>query len=121
MLEVYETIRQKVGIPGAAFTCFPRLNKGNVPSYVFVYITDAQGALLPSMTAELFDGALMEVNEEYASKRKSSRLAKPEMVTRSYEQLVIRLMRSDSRYAGTSPAKLKPLPLYQVFWESLSG
>ena len=73
------------------------------------------------MTVELLDEALMEVNEEYASKRKSNRLAKPEMVTRSYEQLVIQLMCSDSRYAGTSPAQFKPLPLYQVFWESLSG
>ena len=96
LLEVYETIRQRTEISGAAFTCFPRLNKGSVPSYVFVYITDTQGVLPPSMTVELLDEALMEVNEEYASKRKSNRLAKPEMVTRSYEQLVIQLMCSDS-------------------------
>ena len=120
LLDIYETIRRKADMPGAAFTCFPKLNKGSVPGYVFVHVTNAQPMRTGLMTAELFDQILMEANEEYASKRQSGRLAKPEMATRRYEQLASRLMRADAHEAGTSPAQFKPLPLYQVFWESLA-
>lgn len=115
LLEVYKTIRQKIGLSGAAFTCFPKLNKGGVPGYVFV--TNTQLGL--QITAEMFDEILMKINEEYASKRQSGRLTKPELIVHGYDQLVIKLTRSDSRYAGASSAQFKPLPLYQVFWESL--
>ena len=121
LLEAYETIRRKARLPGAAFTCFPKLNKGRVPGYVFVHVTNTPLAQADSVTADVFDQALIEINEEYASKRKSGRLAKPEIVTQNYEQLVSKLMRSDPRYTGTSPAQFKPLPLYRVFWESLPG
>ena len=115
LLEVYKIIRQKIKMPGATFTCFPRLNKGGVPGYVFVTNTELE----PWITAEVFDEVLMKINEEYASKRHSDRLAKPEVVVHGHEQLVSKLTRSDSRYAGASAAQFKPLPLYQVFWESL--
>ena len=121
LLEVYERIRWKAEIAGAAFTCFPRLNKGSVPGYVFVRVINTQSVQADSITAEVLDNALMEINEEYASKRKSGRLAKPEVVTHSYEQFVSKLRHSDPRYTGTNPAQFKPLPLYQVFWESLPG
>lgn len=119
LLEVYEKIRRKAKIAGAAFTCFPKLNKSSVPGYVFVHVINTQSVHIDSITAEVFDQMLMEINEEYASKRKSGRLAKPELVTHSYEQLVSKLIRSNPRYTGASPAQFKPLPLYQVFWESL--
>lgn len=120
LLEVYERIRRKADIVGAAFTCFPKLNKGSVPGYVFVRVINAQSGQADSITAAMFDQMLIEINEEYASKRKSGRLAHPEAITHSYEQLVSKLMRSDPRYSGTSLAQFKPLPLYPVFWEDLA-
>ena len=117
LLEVYETFRR----PGLSFTCFPKVNKGGVPGYVFVCLTEDHAARQHDLSADAFDRALMRINEEYASKRKSGRLAPPEVVTCSYEQLVGKVMRSDPRYAGASPAQFKLLPLYQVFWEQLAG
>jgi len=117
LLEVYEIIRRKIEIPGATFTCFPKLNKGGIPGYVFV--TDIRSGSPHPITAEMFDEILMKINEEYAGKRQSGRLAKPEVIMHSYDQLVSKLTRSDSRYARASVAQFKPLPLYQVFWESL--
>jgi hypothetical protein len=120
LLEVYEIVRQTAEIPGVAFTCFPKLNKGSVPGYVFVCLA-ANTVPQACLSAETFDQALMHVNEEYASKRTSGRLAKPELVIHSYELLVSKLMRSDPRYAGGSPAQFKPLPFYQIFWEHVAN
>ncbi len=120
LLEVYDTVRQTAEVPRVAFTCFPKLNRGGVPGYVFVCLA-ANTTPRSHLSAESFDQALMQVNEEYAGKRKSGRLAKPELVIHSYELLVTKLMRSDPRYAGASPAQFKPLPLYPVFWENLAN
>ena len=91
-----------------------------MPGYVFVCVTDVKTVASDAVSSEGFDEALMRVNEEYASKRKSGRLAKPEMVVCGYEELVAKLMRSDARYQMASPAQFKPLPLYQTVWESLA-
>ena len=119
LVEVYETIRQTAQLPGAVFVCFPKLNAGDVPGYVFVCAAEATHPSAAALSADRFDEALIQVNEEYASKRASGRLAKPEVVFCGYEELVAKLVRSDSRYRGTSPAQFKPLPLYQTAWESL--
>ena len=73
----------------------------------------------PNVAAELFDQALMDVNEEYASKRKTGRLAHPEIVSVNYEHLMTKLTASDHRYVGANPAQFKPLPLYKIFWDTL--
>ena len=119
LLEVYETVQKTAKLPGAVFVCFPRLNKGKVPGYVFVRVVDAETVPPDAVLSQRFDEALMRVNEEYASKRKSGRLAQPEMVSCRYEELVAKLMRSDARYRTTSPAQFKLLPLYQTAWETL--
>lgn len=119
LMEVYETVRQTAQIPGAVFVCFPKLNKGDVPGYVFVCAAEAARPSAAALSADLFDQTLMQVNEEYASKRASGRLAKPEMAFYAYEELVAKLLRSDPRYRGSSPAQFKPLPLYQTAWENL--
>lgn len=117
LLEVYESLRR----PGLSFTCFPKLNKGSVPGYLFVCLIENHAVRQHDLSTDAFDQALMKINEEYASKRKSGRLARPEVVTCSYEQLVGKVLRSDPRYTGASPAQFKLLPLYQVFWEQVAG
>lgn len=119
LLEVYETVQEIAKLPGAVFVCFPKLNKGKVPGYVFVHVVDAEAIPSNTVSSEGFDEALMRVNEEYASKRKSGRLAQPETVICRYEELVAKLTRSDPRYRMSSPAQFKLLPLYQTAWETL--
>ena len=117
LLEIYEIL----GRPGLSFTCFPKVNKGSVPGYVFVCLAEHQTVRQQDLSADAFDHALMRINEEYAGKRKSGRLAPPEVVVCSYEQLVSTVLRSDPRYTGSSPAQFKLLPLYQVYWEQVAG
>jgi hypothetical protein len=119
LLEVYKNVRQAAGISGAIFTCFPKLNKGKMPGYVFVCIAEGTSAAMSAISAEQFDQALMAINEEYAGKRTSGRLAKPEVIVCRHEELAQKLMRSDPRYRKSSPAQLKPLPLYSLLWDSL--
>jgi len=118
LLHVYENVRQTAKMANGVFTCFPKRNEGGIPGYVFVCIT--QDSTSSAMVAEMFDRALMEVNEEYASKRKSERLTKPEIVFANYETIMARLVSSDRRYADANPSQFKPLPLYRVFWDTLT-
>ena len=119
LLDVYAMIRQKTGVIGVFFTCFPKLNKGHVPGYVFVCITEPQATLPSTISTEMFDKALMEVNDEYANKRKSGRLNEPEIVTVNPQQLITRLVNSHARYQYASSAQFKFLPLYDIYWETV--
>jgi len=118
LLHVYENVRQLAKMPDGVFTCFPKRNDGSIPGYVFVWIT--QDSASASISADMFDRALMDVNEEYASKRKSERLTKPEIVISNYEKIMAKLISSDRRYADANPSQFKPLPLYRVFWDTLT-
>jgi len=121
LLKTYESIRDKFKIPEIAFTCFPRLNQGSVPGYVFVCITDKDTASpLRDISAETIDQTLMEMNQEYASKRNSNRLIKPELVVQSYKQFVDKLRNYNHCSVGTSSAQFKILPLYKMFWEDVN-
>jgi hypothetical protein len=119
LLQLYEQVRRKAGLERAAFTCFPKLNKGETPGYVFVYL-DQESMIPGTVSAEVFDQALMDINVEYAGKRASGRLSKPELGVMTYEHLVMKLLSSDTRYKGANPAQFKPLPLYRVFWETVA-
>ena len=120
LLQVYENVRVNIGISEAAFTCFPKLNQGSVPGYVFVCISDNSGTkTMTAISAEMLDQVLMQINEEYASKRKSNRLVKPEFIVQSYKQFVDKLRNYNHCSIGTSSAQFKILPLYKLFWEDL--
>ncbi len=121
LLQVYQNIRDVIKISEIAFTCFPKLNQGSVPGYVFVCIMDKDTTgLLTDISAEMIDQALMEINEEYTSKRKSNRLAKPEIVVQNYKQFVDKLRNYNHCSVETSSAQFKVLPLYKIFWEDLN-
>jgi hypothetical protein len=119
LLEVYETLRREQHMEGAIFTCFPRLNWGGLPAYVFVHCKADDSTLPMGLSADRFDQILMELNGEYATKRKSGRLAPPELVFDSYANLTARIVNSNRRYSASNPTQFKLLPLYKVFWEDL--
>ena len=118
LLEVYERVRDHK-IQEIALTCFPKLNQGSVPGYVFICITDKNFDTLTNISADMFDQMLMQINKEYESKRKSNRLAKPEFIVQNYKQFVNQLSRYNHCSVGTSSAQFKVLPLYKIFWEDL--
>ena len=118
LLEVYERVRDNKN-QEIALTCFPKLNQGSVPGYVFICITDKNPDALTGISADMFDQMLMQINKEYESKRKSNRLAKPEFVVQNYKQFVNQLSRYNHCSVGTSSAQFKVLPLYKIFWEDL--
>lgn len=119
LLDLYRTVRQRLGLEGAIFTCFPRLNTGGLPNYVFVYCTMDDADIPAGLSAQVLDEELMQINIEYETKRNSARLAPPELVSERYGELAERVRASNPRYRGSNPAQFKMLPLYKVMWEDL--
>lgn len=120
LLDLYEALRKELGLPGALFTCFPKLNPGGLPGYMFVYCA-MDGEELPSgLDADDLDARLKAINIEYATKRNSGRLAAPLLMRESYGRLATIIRESNPRYHGSNPAQFKLLPLYKVMWEDLS-
>jgi hypothetical protein len=119
LLDVYEAVRRKTARAGALITCFPKLNAGGLPGYVFVYCAMDGEELPEGLDADELDERLKEINIEYATKRSSGRLAPPELVRESYGRLVDSIRESNPRYRGSNPAQFKLLPLYKVMWEDL--
>lgn len=119
LLEVYDKAVRNGLKKEAVLTCFPKLNKDSVPSYVFVCCLENETQATVSLSAEIIDRLLMEINSEYASKRKSGRLAEPELVVDTYESIMGKLIKADPRYKNSSSAQFKPLPLYKIYWEDL--
>lgn len=119
LLDMYDAVRKELGLPGALLTCFPKLNRGGLPGYVFVYCAMDGEALPEGLDAKDLDMRLKEMNVEYAAKRNSGRLAPPELVRESYGRLTTRIRESNPRYQGSNPAQFKLLPLYKVMWEDL--
>jgi hypothetical protein len=120
LVELYESIRLDFELEGAIFSCFPTLNAGELPGYVFVHCTADEGELPFGLDAAEFDERLMEINLEYATKRKSGRLAAPRLVPVQYGRLVEAIRSSNPRFDGSNPAQFKMLPLYKVMWQDLS-
>ncbi len=116
---VYERARRERGAGGAVLTCFPALNPGGIPGYVFVACPEAGDRLPDSLSAAAFDRALSEINQEYASKQQSGRLAPPSLITERCDRLSAAVMDSDRRYDGSNPQQFKLLPLYQTYWETI--
>lgn len=119
LLDLYRTVRQRLGLEGAIFTCFPKLNAGRLPNYVFFYCTMDDADIPYGLSAQVLDEELMEINSEYETKRNSGRLAPPELVRERYGELAERVRASNPRYRGSNPAQFKMLPLYKVTWEDL--
>lgn len=120
LLELYDSVRRELKLPGAIFTCFPARNTGRLPGYVFVYCAMGAADLPRRPTAADFDARLAEINIEYAAKRSSGRLAPPELVLASYARLADAVRESNPRYRGSNPAQFKLLPLYKTMWEDLA-
>lgn len=119
LLDLYESLRQDFGLAGAIFTCFPKVNAGSLPGYVFVHCAAQDEQLPPGLTAAEFDRRLAEINIEYAAKRKSGRLAAPLLTQYSFGRVANTIRNSNPRYQGSNPAQFKLLPMYQVMWEDL--
>jgi hypothetical protein len=117
---VYERIGKERGVDGAVFTCFPTLNAGGVPGYVFVGCPTVGDRLPDILSPAAFDDALSEINQEYAAKRHSGRLAPPTLVAVGYDRLSGAIMGSDGRFTGSNLQQFKLLPLYQTNWETVA-
>lgn len=121
LLDLYKSIRLDLGLPGAIFTCFPKLNTGGLPGYVFTCCVMDDAEIPHGLSDSMFDERLKEINIEYAAKRNSGRLAPPLLVIESYGRLASRIRDSNPRYRDSNPAQFKMLPLYKVMWEDLNA
>lgn len=113
----YDALRGRFDdLQGEVFlTCVPsQPPSASVPHYKLVVIGDASTE--DAVLAAAFDRSLTGINEEYAAKRNSGRLAAPQVVRTSVQTLVKRV--GSDRQVDSWESQFKLLPLYRRTWES---
>jgi hypothetical protein len=100
-----------------------RNGEARLPSYVLALVTG--GARLPAglppldELARRFDAILGELNDEYASKRSSERLAAPEVRAVDYDALARAMRGGHGASERGWDSQLKVLPLVPTTWQEL--
>jgi hypothetical protein len=120
LLQAYQRAYAELSLPVVETLCLPEPGSGDeLPHYVFL-VTVLIEQHLHTPLARAIDSALCAINEEYEAKRRSARLAEPQLHTRSLAQVIAALGDRAAPQQPINRAQIKLLPLYpQLTWSEL--